>query len=152
MTSLFFCQNYVLINTGQSFWQKDSLVTLILFELCLFWYLDLSQIFVISLYAVPVKSKVKISQNFVAFSEYMNFTYFNNFFNFVQNSSCHTVLPAQPSASADDMIWWPIVSTKIDSLFQILTKSTQSTTKRYLFGLKFLEQRVWQYGLWSFQT
>ena len=24
-------------------------------------------------YAVPVKSKVKISQNFVAFSEYMNF-------------------------------------------------------------------------------
>ena len=26
-------------------------------------------------YVVPVKSKVKISQNFVAFSEYMNFTY-----------------------------------------------------------------------------
>ena len=25
-------------------------------------------------YVVPVKSKVKISQNFVAFSEYMNFT------------------------------------------------------------------------------
>ena len=27
-----------------------------------------------TLYVVPVKSKVKISQNFVAFSEYMNFT------------------------------------------------------------------------------
>ena len=26
-------------------------------------------------YLVPVKSKVKISQNFVAFSEYMNFNY-----------------------------------------------------------------------------
>ena len=26
-------------------------------------------------YVVPVKSKVEISQNFVAFSEYMNFTY-----------------------------------------------------------------------------
>ena len=30
-------------------------------------YVDLS-------YVVPVKSKVKISQNFVAFSEYLNFT------------------------------------------------------------------------------
>ena len=27
----------------------------------------------LSKYVVPVKSKVKISQNFVAFSEYMNF-------------------------------------------------------------------------------
>ena len=27
-------------------------------------------------YVVPVKSKVKISQNFVAFSEYMNFIFF----------------------------------------------------------------------------
>ena len=26
-------------------------------------------------YVVPVKSKMEISQNFVAFSEYMNFTY-----------------------------------------------------------------------------
>ena len=33
-------------------------------------------------YAVPVKSKVKISQYFVAFSEYMNFTYLNNFTGF----------------------------------------------------------------------
>ena len=28
-------------------------------------------------YVVPVKSKVEILQNFVAFSEYMNFTYYN---------------------------------------------------------------------------
>ena len=31
-----------------------------------------SEIFLLS-YVVPVKSKVKISQNFVAFSEYMSF-------------------------------------------------------------------------------
>ena len=31
-----------------------------------------SQILVISLYVVPVKSKVEISQNFVAFSEYIH--------------------------------------------------------------------------------
>jgi hypothetical protein len=41
-------------------------------------------------------------QNFEAFSEHVNELYY--FFKFVQNSSCHTVLPAQPSASADDMI------------------------------------------------
>ena len=36
------------------------------------------QIFTLLLsYVVPVKSKVEISQNFVAFSEYMNFTMFN---------------------------------------------------------------------------
>ena len=29
-------------------------------------------------YVVSVKSKVKISQNFVAFSEYMNFNYINS--------------------------------------------------------------------------
>ena len=28
-------------------------------------------------YVVPVKSKVEISQNFLAFSEYMNFTLFS---------------------------------------------------------------------------
>ena len=30
-------------------------------------------------YVVPIKSKVKISQNFVAFSEYMNFNYLSNY-------------------------------------------------------------------------
>ena len=30
-------------------------------------------------YVAPVKSKVKISQNFVAFSEYMNFNYLSNY-------------------------------------------------------------------------
>ena len=39
---LFFCQNGVLI--GRSIWPKDSLVTLILFELWLLWYLAQSQI------------------------------------------------------------------------------------------------------------
>ena len=34
-------------------------------------------------YVVPVKSKVKISQNFVAFSEYMNFT--TNYTHWIQN-------------------------------------------------------------------
>ena len=48
VTSLFFCQNDSLI--GGSLWQKDSLVTLILFELCLLWYLAQSQILVTSLY------------------------------------------------------------------------------------------------------
>ena len=48
MTSLFFCQNDVLI--GGSFWQKDSLVTFILLDLSLFKHFSLSQIFVISLY------------------------------------------------------------------------------------------------------
>ena len=48
MTRLFFCQNGVLL--GRSFWQKDSLVTLILFELCLLWYLAQSQILGTTLY------------------------------------------------------------------------------------------------------
>ena len=52
VTSLFFCQNDVL--TGESFWQKDSLVTPILFDLCLFKHFSLSQIFVISLYYTKV--------------------------------------------------------------------------------------------------
>ena len=46
--SLFFCQNDVLI--GGSFWQKHRLVTLILFEQYLLWYLAQSQVLVISLY------------------------------------------------------------------------------------------------------
>ena len=33
-------------------------------------------------YVAPVKGKVKISQNFVAFSEYMNFTYVSDGFGF----------------------------------------------------------------------
>ena len=52
VTSLFFCQNDVL--TGESFWQKDSLVTLILFDLYLFKHFSLSQIFVISLYVCNI--------------------------------------------------------------------------------------------------
>ena len=48
VTKLFFCQNDLLL--GGSFWQKDSLVTFILFELNLLWYLAQSQILVTSLY------------------------------------------------------------------------------------------------------
>ena len=54
VTKLFFCQNYCLIRG--SFWQNDSLVTHILYELCLFWYLAHSQILGNTLYmkkAVP---------------------------------------------------------------------------------------------------
>ena len=42
VTRLLFSQNDLLM--GESLWQKDSLVTLIVFELCLFWYLAQSQI------------------------------------------------------------------------------------------------------------
>ena len=54
VTKLLFCKNDVLI--GGSFWQKDSLVTFILFELCLLWYLAQSQILVTSLYLMFEKS------------------------------------------------------------------------------------------------
>jgi hypothetical protein len=54
--------------------EKDAFLKLVLSqkivqaEDCLYLYLLKS-------YVVPVKSKVKISQNFVAFSEYMNFKF-----------------------------------------------------------------------------
>ena len=48
VTSVFFCQNDSLI--GESLWPKYSLVTLLLFELYLFWYLAQSQSLSISLY------------------------------------------------------------------------------------------------------
>ena len=37
-------------------------------------------------YVVPVKNKVKISQNFLAFSEYMNFMYLQFEFGIIDNS------------------------------------------------------------------
>ena len=48
VTKLSFCQNGPPMST--TFWQKKRLVTLILFDLCLFKHFSLSQIFVISLY------------------------------------------------------------------------------------------------------
>ena len=48
VTKLIFCQNGVLL--GRSFWPKDSLVTLILFELWLLWYSAQSQIHHTTLY------------------------------------------------------------------------------------------------------
>ena len=45
---LSFCQNNSPM--GETFWQKDSLITQILFELCLFWYLATGQILGITLY------------------------------------------------------------------------------------------------------
>ena len=44
---LFFCQNYC--PTSGEFWQKNSFITHILFELCLFWYLAKWQILRITL-------------------------------------------------------------------------------------------------------
>ena len=48
VTKVSFCQNDPII--GESFWQKSSLVPLIFFEICLFWYFANSQILGISLY------------------------------------------------------------------------------------------------------
>ena len=50
VTKLFFCQNGVLL--GRSFWPKESLVTLIIFELWVLWYLAQSHIHRITLYIV----------------------------------------------------------------------------------------------------
>ena len=53
VTKVSFCQNDPII--GESFWQKNSLVTLVYFELCLFWYFANSQILGISLYIQKLK-------------------------------------------------------------------------------------------------
>ena len=42
-------------------------------------------------YVVPVKSKVKISQSFVAFSEYMNFIVKQKFFHFLRLTASVTI-------------------------------------------------------------
>ena len=52
VTKVSFCQNDPII--GESFWQKNSLVTFIFFELCLFWYFANSQILGISLYVLSM--------------------------------------------------------------------------------------------------
>ena len=50
VTRLLFCQNDSPM--GESFWQKDSLITHILFELCLSWYLAQSTFLLDTLYYV----------------------------------------------------------------------------------------------------
>ena len=55
MTKLSFCQNEPLMR--ESFWQKISLVTNILFELGLFWYVAHSQILGNTLYKYVCKRK-----------------------------------------------------------------------------------------------
>ena len=56
---LTFCQNDPLI--GESFWENTSLVTLILFEQCLFWYSAQSTYFWDTLYEVIVVVHIRIS-------------------------------------------------------------------------------------------
>ena len=56
---------YILL--GGSFWQKDSLVTLILFELCLLWYLAQSQILVTSLYLIGIVHNIFFWKNHTKF-------------------------------------------------------------------------------------
>ena len=53
VTKLFFCQNGLLL--GRSFWPKDNLFTLILFELLPLWYLAQSQIHRITLYQLHLQ-------------------------------------------------------------------------------------------------
>ena len=76
VTNLSFCQNDSPMSTP--FWQKKRLVTLILFELCLLWYLAQSQILVISLFihiSKPVMDGFTLWQLI-----YMIYLYLNNLF------------------------------------------------------------------------
>ena len=78
-------------------------------------------------YVVPVKSKVKISQNFVAFSEYMNFnnaiSYMENIFKFYND------LPTRPRKSNVE-----VVLIMISSLWFVLLSSVASDSTHKLRG------------------
>ena len=69
VTRLLFCQNDCSI--GESIWQKDSLVTPILFWLCLLWYLAQSQILVTALYVCMRILERKVHPNKSVFSWYL---------------------------------------------------------------------------------
>ena len=62
---------------GKEFWTKQCLLYKYFYLLKIVYSEKATKFYeIFSLllsYVVPVKSKVKISQNFVAFSEYMNF-------------------------------------------------------------------------------
>ena len=55
------------------------------------------------MYVVPVKSKVEISQNFVAFSEYMNFTKLD--YSMVPNNSAARLLIFEIFSLPTRLIW-----------------------------------------------
>ena len=55
VTRLLFCQKDSPM--GESFWQKDSLITHILFELCLLWYLAQSTFILDTLYLESVNTQ-----------------------------------------------------------------------------------------------
>ena len=77
---LSFCHNDTPM--GESFWQKESLLKFIYSEKATKFY-EISTLLLTV--CSTVKSKVEISQHFVAFSEYMNFTEVNNITIFNEN-------------------------------------------------------------------
>ena len=60
----------------ESFWEKDSVITFILFELCLFWYLSQLQIWCITLYVVKGENHA----NTPTHTYLINWNFFNNEF------------------------------------------------------------------------
>ena len=91
---LSFCQNDPLI--GESFWENTSLVTLILFEQCLFWYSAQSTYFWDTLYEVIVVVHIRIS-----LFESKNFPVpcFCSWFFFYTLKPISYILPSTPSVN-----------------------------------------------------
>ena len=98
VTKLFFGQNGVLL--GKSFRPNDSLVTLILFELWLLWYLAQSQIHRITLYLVLLNNKSCID-NINKFIKSKNYRYISIFS--VRN---------ELNEKFDIIVWWKYICFK----------------------------------------
>ena len=109
VTRLFFCRNVV--PSGRSFWQKDSLFNLILFELCLLWYLVQSQMLVTTLYFFSQNAysiwTCRISNIYCCFLQAVEKIKTN-----IRNSTCQN--------------WWATKDTSKDS----------SKTRKKTFGLR----------------